>query len=710
MATLEKIRSKSVFLLVVIAVALLAFILGDALTNGQNLFGNRTTVAKVGGVKIDVQEFQQKREELNNRLEEMRRQNPQQVAGFDVQTLSQLALDELINEKLVDAAVKKLGLQTSSDQLRQSMMENPSNPNIGILLQQMNEAGISVQTPQQAYDVIFNPQRSGLTQAQVEPYQRAWIALEDETKVQVKRSMYQRLLVSSVKANELDRQAIYNDYVATTQVEYAYKPFGKLDEKKYPVSDAELKAEYNEVKQMFKVEEPTKEVSFIAVNVAPSAADRRMAKTLASQAVADLNKGGQLNKVAKREGVSIEHKELRASDIPAGKLKDYLLAAPLDSARLVQETPSGFTAARLLGKSTQSDSIQLTLVQVAGPNLPATVLAKLNNSGLSADSVASGFAPDSVMVQKEQWIPLYTAQGSTNALEKGQLDSLRNAGGKFIMLMQTPQGAVIAKIDKETAPVEIYSYDEISYQLKPSTKTVNDERAKLEKFLLNNKDSEKFAANAAKAGYNIQNFDFTQSTPAVPRMAGMNQYYPESRQVVRWVMIDGKEGEVSHVYESKDAMAPALYVVAINSEYDKYIPMENKEVKNYLSQKIRARKAGEAMLKQYGSAKTVDAAAKAMGVTKSSVPEFRFGQNAGLQDDKLTGAICGTKPGNNVTAMAGDSGVIVFRVAGNGKGSFPYNAQQADQQYMQFINPNLSKMLRGNAKFENFIYKFEAGD
>ncbi|MBO4965646.1 MAG: SurA N-terminal domain-containing protein [Muribaculaceae bacterium] len=710
MATLEKIRSKSVFLLVVIAVALLAFILGDALTNGQNLFGNRTTVAKVGGVKIDVQEFQQKREELNNRLEEMRRQNPQQVAGFDVQTLSQLALDELINEKLVDAAVKKLGLQTSSDQLRQSMMENPSNPNIGILLQQMNEAGISVQTPQQAYDVIFNPQRSGLTQAQVEPYQRAWIALEDETKVQVKRSMYQRLLVSSVKANELDRQAIYNDYVATTQVEYAYKPFGKLDEKKYPVSDAELKAEYNEVKQMFKVEEPTKEVSFIAVNVAPSAADRRMAKTLASQAVADLNKGGQLNKDAKREGVSIEHKELRASDIPAGKLKDYLLAAPLDSARLVQETPSGFTAARLLGKSTQSDSIQLTLVQVAGPNLPATVLAKLNNSGLSADSVASGFAPDSVMVQKEQWIPLYTAQGSTNALEKGQLDSLRNAGGKFIMLMQTPQGAVIAKIDKETAPVEIYSYDEISYQLKPSTKTVNDERAKLEKFLLNNKDSEKFAANAAKAGYNIQNFDFTQSTPAVPRMAGMNQYYPESRQVVRWVMIDGKEGEVSHVYESKDAMAPALYVVAINSEYDKYIPMENKEVKNYLSQKIRARKAGEAMLKQYGSAKTVDAAAKAMGVTKSSVPEFRFGQNAGLQDDKLTGAICGTKPGNNVTAMAGDSGVIVFRVAGNGKGSFPYNAQQADQQYMQFINPNLSKMLRGNAKFENFIYKFEAGD
>ena len=48
MATLEKIRSKSVFLIVVIGLALLAFIVGDALTNSRNIFGDETTVAKVG--------------------------------------------------------------------------------------------------------------------------------------------------------------------------------------------------------------------------------------------------------------------------------------------------------------------------------------------------------------------------------------------------------------------------------------------------------------------------------------------------------------------------------------------------------------------------------------------------------------------------------------------------------------------------------------
>ena len=45
MATLEKIRSKSVLLIIVIGVAMLAFIIGDALTNSRNNFGDHTTIA-----------------------------------------------------------------------------------------------------------------------------------------------------------------------------------------------------------------------------------------------------------------------------------------------------------------------------------------------------------------------------------------------------------------------------------------------------------------------------------------------------------------------------------------------------------------------------------------------------------------------------------------------------------------------------------------
>ena len=63
MAALEKIRKKAVFLTIVIGVALLAFILGDAEKMVGTLFGNGNTIAKVDGDKIDAVEFQKRYEE-----------------------------------------------------------------------------------------------------------------------------------------------------------------------------------------------------------------------------------------------------------------------------------------------------------------------------------------------------------------------------------------------------------------------------------------------------------------------------------------------------------------------------------------------------------------------------------------------------------------------------------------------------------------------
>ncbi len=65
MATLEKIRSKSVLLLVIIGAALIAFIIGDFFTSGRTLFGTGDTVAKVGSQKISISEFQRQMEQAN---------------------------------------------------------------------------------------------------------------------------------------------------------------------------------------------------------------------------------------------------------------------------------------------------------------------------------------------------------------------------------------------------------------------------------------------------------------------------------------------------------------------------------------------------------------------------------------------------------------------------------------------------------------------
>ncbi|MDE6769235.1 MAG: SurA N-terminal domain-containing protein, partial [Muribaculaceae bacterium] len=655
-------------------------------------------------------DYARKREELNNQLEQMRRQNPAQAANFDPQLLSQMALDQLVAERLLDKAADDAGIQTSGEQLRFYVLDNPINPTIQTIIQQLNQAGLAVSNPSQAYEVIFNPKRNGLTEAAMAPYQRLWLNMEQETMQMIKRQQYQQLLYGTMKANELDKKALYNDYVATSNVEVAYHPYGQLDPAKYAVTDQEIAAAYNENKGQFKVDDLTKDISFIAVNITPSVPDREEARMLATKTARALrDSAGQVARDLRKEGVIVTHKELRARDLTSGQVKDYVLSAAPDSVKIISENLKGFTIVKMGRRTTAVDSIQLNIVQVVGEQLPAKVLASLN-SGLPVDSVSKRFSADSVMAQTGQWIALYNAQGRTNALESSQLDSLTKAGGRFINLVSTPQGAVLAQVAKRNAPVEIYSFDEVTYDLKPSTKTINEEREKLEKFLDENGNAKDFIANAAKAGYSVQQVSLNSGASAVPRMAGMQSYYPDSRQVVRWVMIDGKPGAVSHIYESKDALTPALYAAAVVDEYSDYVPLTNKDVNTFATDRARKSKAGDELVKQY-QAKATDMAsvAQAMAVEAKTDSTFRFGRNARVRDAAVVGKIAGSQPGK-VVVVKGDNGVYAYQINGQNTENFPYSEQQYEQQYYQLVSPNLGEMLKGSKKYKNNIFKFEAGD
>ncbi|MCH5230716.1 MAG: SurA N-terminal domain-containing protein [Muribaculaceae bacterium] len=709
MATLEKIRSKSVLLIVVIGVALLAFIIGDAITNSRNLFGDQTTVAKVGGSKIDYMDYQRKREELNSQLENARRQNPAQFANYDTQVLPQMAVDQLMGDALLDQAVADAGIRTSPTQLSYYIFDQPINPRLGEIMQQLQASNIMVSSPREAYQYITNPTQYGLTEAEMAPFQQYWVVMQNETAKLVNRNTYQRLLMGTVRANDLDKKALYNDYVGTRNVDVAYKPYGNVSDEKYAPSEKEIREEYNNVKGQYKVDELTKEIAFIAVTIAPSDADKEAASQLARQTAEAMRAGdASSNKELRKEGVVVTHRKVREKDMNNGAVKDFVTTAPKDSVEIVTDNIKGFTVVKVGPRKVEVDSLQLNIVQVAGEGLATTTLASLN-SGLSIDSVSST-SPDSIFVQKEQWISLYNANGATGALDASQVDSLVNANGKYITLVTSPNGSVLATVTEKSAPKTIYEFDEVNYELKPSTTTINEARVKLEDFLTANETAKLFEENAPKEGYTVKNVDLNASTPAVPRMAGMQSFYPDSRQVVRWVMIDGKPGAVSHVYESKDAMSPALYAAAVLSSYDDYVPLNNQEVLNSVSDRVRKSKAAEEMMGEYSSqTSSVASAATAMGVEPRNNASFRFARNPQVRDAAVVGQIAGSKPGE-VVLVKGDSGVYAFQVVSENTENFPYTDSQYEQQYFQLVNPNLGEMLKGAKKYKNNIYKFEAGD
>lgn len=707
MATLEKIRRRSVLLLIVIAVALLAFIVGDALTNSRNIFGNRSTVAEIGGTKIDIMDYQSKRAELSEMLEAQRRNNPQ-AANYDSQILAQAALEQMIGETLLKNAVDKLGITVNGDLLRYYMLVNPVNQNLGVLIQRMQGAGIPVQTPEQAWQAIFNPQTIGQTEKAMEPYKAMWLQLENETRQQVAQMTYQRLLQGTFSANKLDKKNLADGYTTISTVEYAMLPYGQLDEKKYPVSEKELRTAYDNHKNRYRVPEPTKTVSVIRVDVAPSQKDLAASKQLAATVEKELREGA-LSKATRSQGVGIKQLKLRSTDITDEKIKAFVASAPSDSLLVITNDVSGFEMVKMGSRQSLTDSIQVNIVQVAGTTLPAKVMASLN-AGLNIDSVTVKFNADSVFAQKEQWIPLFTADGPTD-MPQATIDSLAKADGQYIILNSSAQGAVLAKVVKRNAPVNVYDYELISYQLKPSQATRDEAHRKLEKFLAKNNTATKFTENAGKEGFNIATYDLSQSSPAVPIFEGMNQYLPDSRQVVRWAMIDGDKGEVSKIYESNDAYAPKYYAAAVLDEFEDYYPVNHRYIKDALTQEVRRDKAGDAMVKTYQSkGNTVAQIAGAMKVEpQNGVVRFARIAPGPITDPKVLGKIAGSKAGNKAVVVKGNDGVYVYSINNVNKEKITDDTM-FDQQFIQFLNPDLQKMLIGNKKVKNNIYKFEAGE
>ena len=123
MATLEKIRSKSVLLFTVIIVALLAFILGDFFNSGRSLFGNGTTVAKIGDNEIDVQLYQQRLNEANQQMQAQGQQQDPEM--MQAQVLQQMLFESMMNEE-----INALGIVVTDKELADFIALNPQTAQI----------------------------------------------------------------------------------------------------------------------------------------------------------------------------------------------------------------------------------------------------------------------------------------------------------------------------------------------------------------------------------------------------------------------------------------------------------------------------------------------------------------------------------------------------------------------------------------------------
>ncbi len=671
MATLEKIRKRSTLLLIVVGAALLAFIIGDFFTSGRTLFGTGTTIAKVGDEKIDIQDFQRRYEEANQMYQ-------QQGAKMDPAALQQRVLYGMIQERLLDKEINDLGIEVSDNELTQAML----GPNAHYAMIQFAQ-NMGFETPQQLYDVAFNPGKYGVPEDQARQVQQMWLKQEQQMEQMLKQQKFQNLLVGSLVANELDAKAYYDGNASTSHIAYVKKSFADLPNDKYPVTDSEIKAEYNKQKNAYKVDEEMRRVSYISVNVEPSTADVAEARKLVDATVSRLVSTNDLEAVNGDSNFGVDRRSTTASAITNPQLKSFVTDSVAGSVTMLSFINDEFTIAKVLGKKVAVDSINVDLVAYQGDAAGRDSLLAALNSGTPFEEALK--MPGVVGGQADVWNTI--ASSPDNELK----ERLLNAGSGYFISDSTANDARIIRVNSKKAPVAIYDYATVSYKVYPSDATVAKLNDDLQAFMSGiTKADSLTVTKALKAGYSLQPAMVTSNSANLGNV-------PYTRNAVKWAM-DAKAGEVSPILE--DGQNDRLIVVALNDVIKPgYMPVNDDDIKAALTEKVRNNKKAADLIAQYkGKASDIAGFAGLMQASVDST-EVTFGQmfisGIGAMESNLLGQVPVTPKGAVTGPVQGTNGVYVYQVYEVDNQSRPYNYQENAARYNQ--------QFGGQAVLQNFF-------
>lgn len=687
MATLEKIRSKSVLLLIIVGAALLAFIIGDFFTSGRTLFGTGTTIAKVGDQKVDVQEFQR-------RVQQASQQAQQSGQRIDNAVLQQQVLDAMIAEKLFNQEIAELGITVTDAELTE-MMVGKNSAYVDRMVQQQ----LGVPDAATAHDMAFNPTKYGMPQEQAMQLQQYWLEMEQNVEKMLLQQKFQNLFAGLLTANDLDAKALYDENTPTANVLYAKKDLSSLKDDEFAVESSDINALYNSEKNRYALDEPVRLVNYIAVNIIPSQADILAGQKKVEDAILALNNQPETQGLAEMPEFIAERQTLSQADVDKqARLKAALDSLSVGRATLVSKNGNDYTIAKLLGKSQQSDKVVLDFMAVQGTKAQIDSLTALLNGGASFDSIAQ--SPLVAQSQKAMDVSLLDA----NAAMIKELIADR-ATGVYFAPDTIAEGGRIIRIAERTAPTTVYEIANVTFTTEPSNATVNELEASLQNYVTAHKTAKEFADSAQAGGYTSFPYYISASSPALGNIT-------DSHEAVAWAM-EAKKGEVSQIFG--DIQNGHFMAVALDDIYEDFTPARDPQLNDELTRRARNDKKAAKLIADYqGKASDIAGYAKLMDAQVDTTT-VNFGQpfvpGIGMSESAVQGRVAAAKAGDLIGPVQGNNAVIVLQVTAIDNEGRPYDRNESAVRFDQQrgasrMAGNLPAILRGNKKVQNNMTTF----
>lgn len=552
MATLQKIRNRAGLLIIVVGVALLAFIIGDGLRSGSSLLQDNKMVAlKIDGKKVKYDEYQQL---LTERTEPYERQG--KLTDQDrVQISNQLA-QELIADYVLEQEAKAVGLRVTPAEVS-ALIFGEGLPTSQLAAQFFSQFGVNMGDPEQIRNVMSELDMNKIKglpaeqQSMMLSVRNQWLETEKQIRNQRLSEKFNALLTRSYAINTLDEK--YTTGLGTRTVAVVRTPSTILPNDQVTVTDQQVKAYYDSHKLLYAFPFEQAKVNYYSTLIRPSEADYAAAKAEVDSARMQLLATTTPDKVVR----NYENGNAYETYFTDKELEQFLSTQP-NAMTMLREGAIGsvnepiivndsYTLIKLIDRKQAPEEVKVNVIPLDTVNaLKAdSLIAAIQSGSATLAQVVANYSMDEqtkanggYLINQDQYTGMPDSTFTESELFGMGLDTLNKTPVNQFVKMERPGATLLIRKTAPKASVNHYKIAQLTVPINFSEETFRKEQAKINDIFTGDKKFDQMMDAAQKAGLSVVRGEYINSTSAA--LASI----PNSREVVSWAL-RSKAGTVS---------------------------------------------------------------------------------------------------------------------------------------------------------------------
>lgn len=660
MATIGRIRKHSGLIVIIVGIALAAFVLGDFVRKGPRR--ESMYIGEIGSEKISYQEFEIRFEEA---IENYKRQTGKENLNQDEQyQIRQQTWSQLVNKVILAGELEKLGVIVSTAELNDLISGNEPH---SFIVQNFTDPKTGQFNRSNVVNFMANIE-------QLEPeVQDQWY--------QIQRAIREERL--SNKYNTLLSQAYYvptplakKDYEAKNTIykcRFLTLNYNTIADSTIKISEKELETYYKAHQKEYE-QEASRALAFVVFDILPSTDDKTKAQEQINKVKTELEKNPTADIAAFVRNYSDKPYDstwLKKGELPI-RIDSLMFNSPKGTIVGPYFENNAYYVAQLIDVTNRPDSMQATHILIAYQGAfraDENVKRNKDQAKLLSDSLFD------VIKKKPDLIktlaPAYSNDGSVQAnsgdlgmFKDGQMVPPFNEGclkakvGE-VFKVETVFGYHIVHLTKKLDAVKKVRVALIEQLLEPSSKT--------------KQDMYNFASNFAGSCSNIETFEKALVENKLNKRIAdyvreMDMALPgvgNSRDIIRWAFDEKTEKEaVSQIYDYDDKFVVAIVTDKREKGFASLAQIKDQIEKSAIRDK-KAEMLIDKMKQAGGDNANLDAISLKLKAPVDTAFTITFASynlpRTGPEPDVI-GYICSTEKGKLSKPVKGKSGVFMFTV------------------------------------------------